>query len=208
MNKAKIRAAVIIFVLLLLAAAIAWLVTGNMSPKEPAPTPAYGADDTENNSQPPETQTPPPVETPELIETPEPTPTPLDREIDSQGSFASDTGTPLNLLVNWSAKSGPGETVEVTFEVYLRCYSINASAKADGLSLSFNGQTYRASTQELNMQSNELVSVELLTQTASIELPQGDRFSGPVTVDWAFGGSYSSVDLDVISASGAVEITG
>lgn len=209
MNKSKLKATIFIVVLLLAAAAIAAVVTGNMSKKPPAESDTPSAAVTPAPDAPGETDEPEITDEPEVSEEPVQTAPPVvSREVTGSGTFSSDTGTPLNLVVSYSAKAGAGDEVIVTFDVYLSCYSINASAKPGGVSLSFNGGSYTDSSPELDVHSDTVTSVRLCTKEVTINLPAGETLTSSASVSWAFGGSYSEVELKTIEASGTVSIAG
>lgn len=204
--------------LLVVAAVVTAIATGRSGkPHEPA---------AQNTTTPSQSQAAPPSETPEVTpsestepsespepsETPEPTPTPTapvtNRTVSGSGSFASNTGTPLNLAVNYTAAAKSDSEVSITFDLYLNCYTINATAKPGGASLTFNGKTYTMDTPELSSSSATATSVKLCSQTVTVPLAAGESLNVPISASWAFGGKYSNVDLATIDASGTLSVQG
>ena len=63
-------------------------------------------------------------------------------EVTASGSFASNTGTALNLFVSWSARMDAfgNKTLDVT--VSSSSYSLYCSGAYNGVELNVNGMTY------------------------------------------------------------------
>ena len=113
MKKSAVYIAVLL-ILLIVAAVLCLnaLSRDNTTPEpDPTPTDLISTDaPTETPTEPPEEserpspipmESQPPIETREPLETPEVTREPV--TVNASGSFASDTGTHLNLLVEWNA---------------------------------------------------------------------------------------------------------
>lgn len=224
MNKSKLKATIFILVLLVVAAAVTAIATGrSVKPGNSAaqntttPSQSQIAPPSETPEATPSESTEPsdsaePSESPEPSESTEPTPTPsepvADRTVSGSGSFASDTGTPLNLTVNYTAAAKSASEVSITFDLYLNCYTINATAKPGGATVTFNGKTYTMSTPELSSSSATATSVKLCSKTVTVPLAAGESLNVPVSASWAFGGKYSNVDLATIDASGTLSVQG
>ena len=222
MDKSKIKATIIILVILVVCAAVAALATGRTLSKKSGSDTAQSASPSAQTSQAPEdtqqpqdsaapTDTPEPSQTaePEATQKPETSKAPAtSRKVSGSGSFASNTGTPLNLVVDWSAKALSDSEIQVTFEMYLNCYTINATPKPGGASITVNGQTYTASTPALQSSSATPTTVRLCTKTVTMSLAAGESLDVPVSASWAFGGKYSDVDLTTIDAAGTMSIQG
>jgi hypothetical protein len=221
MDKSKIKATIIILVILVVCAVVAALATGRTLSKKSGSNTAQTAASAQTSQAPEDTQQPQdsaqPTDTPEPSQTaqPESTPKPetskapaTSRKVSGSGSFASNTGTPLNLVVDWSAKALSDTEIQVTFEMYLNCYTINATPKPGGASITVNGQTYTASTPALQSSSATPTTVRLCTKTVTMSLAAGESLDVPVSASWAFGGKYSDVDLTTIDAAGTLSIQG
>ena len=115
----------------------------------------------------------------------------------ASGSFASQTGTGLNLLVSWSAVSDAfgGKTLNVT--VSATSYSLYSGALANSVELRVNGMVYTATPNAINYSGSALASNVL----AGFSIPNA---AGPasITASWRFNGNYSGVALNTITASG------
>jgi len=223
MDKSKVKATIIILVILVAGAVIAAIATGktlssktggsaaqtSQTPQESQTAAESAQPSAAESAQPTETPEPTPSETPEPSAAPAASKAPVtSRTVSGYGSFASNTGTPLNLVVDWSADAVSDSEIKVTFEMYLNCYTINATPKPGGASITVNGQTYTASTPALQSSSATPTSVKLCTKTVTMSLAQGESLELPVTASWAFGGKYSDVDLTTIDAAGTLSIQG
>lgn len=113
------------------------------------------------------------------------------------GSFASQTGTQLNLLVNWSiSMDGAGQrTLNVT--VSATSYSLYAAGIAGGLELIVNGMCYTTTPNAVNYSGRSMAAHTL----GSFTIPN-IYGAASITANWVFNGSYSGTWLGTISASG------
>lgn len=157
----------------------------------PEPTPA-----------PTPTPTPVPMPTPTPQPTPTPAPTPQPPVSLGSGSFRSDTGTVLNLVVNWSAVSTGSDSAEMTVVIELESYSLFTSALPGSISLTVNGTAYSLGSPGINYDGTDLVHTVLASQ--SVAVARGSTVD--IAVDWSYRGSYGGTQLDVISAVGSVAI--
>ena len=132
---------------------------------------------------------------PLTTEEPEPTPEPI-LAVNTSGSFTSDTGTYLNLLVEWSA-AGEGETVPLHVRFSAQSYSLYTVAAYGNLQLTVNGKNYYGDCPAINVSDKELTVTPLTEFT--VEVPRGNL---TISAVWHYKGSYSGKDLPTISASG------
>lgn len=154
---------------------------------EPAPTQAP--------TPPPATPAPTPVPTPPPtpLPTAEPTPAPSD------GSFSSNTGTNLNLIVNWRTEDLGNGSTRVYVDGKVSSYSLYVMGTT--VTVSFNGQTVSASGNPITLDDSVPLTESSLFST-TLDVPRGT--SGTMTVDWAYNGSYSGTALPMISAAGDI----
>lgn len=141
--------------------------------------------------------TPTPTPTPTTTPTPTPTPTPA---VDTTGSFRSDSGTPLNIVVDWSL-SGSGSERTLVVTVYAESYSLHSVGAWHGGSLTIGGQTYYFDTEAIDYDGPGQGTNLLGTVTAnigSLSLPTQAELS------WHFQGTYGDVELDSITATGTI----
>lgn len=118
-------------------------------------------------------------------------------EVISSGSFASQTGTSLNLLVNWNAVAdGFGQkTLYVT--VSATSYSLYSAANPNTLELNVNGMSYVATPNAISYGGNTQVTNTL----ASFQIPNAVS-PAMISASWRFNGVISGVPLNTIYASG------
>ena len=121
-------------------------------------------------------------------------------EVISSGSFSSNTGTQLNILVSWSVRSNAGQkTLHV--DVSSTSYSLYVSGSANGLNLTVNGVTQTAATPAINYGGKTAVTNRLGSFDVS-------NVYGAVTITavWHFNGTYSQVPIGDIRATGTVNV--
>lgn len=115
----------------------------------------------------------------------------------ASGSFSSQTGTSLNILVSWSVSmDGLGlKTLYVT--VSSMSYSLYSGALSNAVELSVNGMMYSATPNAVNYTGNSIATNVL----ASFAIPNA---VGPASINavWHFNGTYSGVAINSISAYG------
>ena len=115
----------------------------------------------------------------------------------SSGSFSSQTGTSLNILVSWNAVvDGFGQkTLYVT--VSSTSYSLYSAANANSLELNVNGMTYTATPNAVSYDGNTLATHTLAGFTILNAV-------GPASISaaWHFNGVISGIPVGTIWASG------
>lgn len=170
----------------------------------PVPDATPAPEQTESPSAEPETPEPTaaPTEKPVFETRPPVTEEPQEPDmpaVDISGSARSNTGTGLNLVVNWSAAYGTeSETGTLTVRVSAESYSFFTSALYDAVELSVNGETYKAASGAVSYDGKDLITSPLAEFT--VEVPRG---TVSYAVTWHYKGSYSGVDLEDISAAGS-----
>ena len=111
----------------------------------------------------------------------------------ASGSFASSTGTALNLVVYWSVQDNGGQKV-LKVTVSSSSYSLYCTGSACGVELVVNGMSYASG-------GNSPVT----NQLASFSIP---NLSGPVSITAIlhFNGTYSGLSIGDIRASGTAVV--
>lgn len=155
------------------------------TPAPPVPTPA-----------PPAPTPAPPAPTPAPTPVPTPAPTPP-QSVSGAGSFTSNTGTGLNIKVDWNAYNDAYGNVMLKVKIYASHYSFYTSALWNTVQVTVGGQTYYANSPDISYDGNDLKYTEL----ASFDIPAS---TGNVAIDvlWQYRGTYSGKDLGDITASG------
>lgn len=117
--------------------------------------------------------------------------------VTASGSFSSQTGTSLNLLVVWNASVDGFGQKSLSVSVCTTSYSLYSGALANAVELTVNGITYTATPNAINYGGNTVATNVL----ASFQIPNA---VGPasITARWHFNGTYSGVPINTITASG------
>ena len=160
------------------------------APADPGETPAPA---------PSETPAPTPEPTPEPTPAPTPEPTPTPVPADAEGSFVSDSGTGLNVRVDWQTYAAGGQR-KLKADVSIVSYSIFASAQYKGIVLKLGDETYSADCPAIQYDGKEQIVTPVATFTVDAPAP-----GTAVSVEWHYGGKYSGKELDVITARGIVQ---
>ena len=151
--------------------------------------------------------TPDPTPVPEPTPTPEATPSPTPAQtVLGQGSFASDTGTALNLLVTWTATASGADSASLLLEISTQSYSFFTSALPGSLTLTVNGESYVLDSPEIAYDGTEPVTTLLASRTVTIPLDTQGKAAAEIRVLWNYRGSYGGTELETISAAGTAAI--
>ena len=118
-------------------------------------------------------------------------------EVVSAGSFASQTGTSLNLLVNWNAMADAFGQKTLYVTVSATSYSLYSAANPNTLELNVNGMSYVATPNAISYGGNTQVTNTL----ASFQIPSAVS-PASISAAWRFNGVISGVPLNTIYASG------
>lgn len=150
------------------------------------------------------TETPPPQTT---APTPATTAAPARPAIEASGSFSSETGSNLEIHIDWSVISSSDTTATIRAEAFLTYYSIWVSARNNGtLKIGNSSQTF--STEAITYDGKARQTQPLAT--AIVDVPLGDDGTATVeiSVSWPFWGSYSGVKIDHLTCGGKVTVGG
>lgn len=175
----------------------------------PVPATAAPQETVSPTAQPEETPEPTPTEEPVFETRPPVTEEPQDPEetdepagIHLDGNAQSNTGTGLNLVLNWTADFENGaETGTLTVQVSAESYSFYTSALYDAVELTVNDETYKTSSAAVSYDGADLIKSPIASFT--VEIPRG---LVTYSVVWHYKGSYSGVDLENIRAAGSFSI--
>lgn len=163
---------------------------------EPAPTPT---------PTPEATPTPAPEPTPTPEPTPSPTPSPEPSaeptpELARSGSFRSDTGTGLEIVVDWSL-SGSGAETRLSLTLSAESYSLQTREIWKGAALTLGGETFEFDTEAVDFAGPGQGTSVLGTLEAVID---GSILPAQAELSWHFQGSYGGEELEYITASGTI----
>ena len=132
-------------------------------------------------------QTPAPSPAPAPTPAPTPKPTPIPAE--SEGTFRSDTGTGLNLSVDWKTYTTGGQR-KLQADVYIVSYSIFTSYQWKSITLTVGDKAWSADCSGFSYEGKDQISTKAATFT--VDAPPAGT---PASVEWYYGGSYSGKDL-------------
>lgn len=125
--------------------------------------------------------------------------------VDISGSFRSDTGTALNLVIDWMCVSVSAKNVRLTITISLESYSLSVGERtANQLVLNGVPITYR--TEALEVPSGGLSKTELYTWSETLPLMEDGSMQQDLYAFWAFSGSYSGVQIDNLEVSGHISV--
>lgn len=167
----------------------------------PQPTPGQnGGGNTQTPTNTPAAQ-PTPQPTPTPTPTPQPTPTPV-QTVSGNGSFSSNTGTGLNIKVDWKAYNAADGSIKLRIDVSASSYSFYTSALWNAIELKINGQSYYANSPDISYDGDSLKYHEMAGFDVSASTGSTD-----IQVIWHYNGSYSGKELKDIEASGSAWIS-
>ena len=144
-------------------------------------------------TEPPVFETRPPIET----EAPQETPKPI--VADASGSFRSDTGTGLNLKVDWKTYTDAYGSRKLQVDVNALSYSFYTSALYQSIVLTVDGKDYAANSVEISYDGKDLTETPMASFT--LDAPAA---GSPVSVVWHYKGTYSGKALEEITAGGVI----
>ncbi|MBR6709550.1 MAG: hypothetical protein IKL84_07725 [Clostridia bacterium] len=191
---------------------IAILITACAPTDQNPPPPDQSTGDTTTVSPGADTTTVPEVTTaaPETTAAPAPAETtappqakPFVIPTDAKGHFSSDTGSNLEIHIDWSVLAVTEDTVTIRAETYITCYSISVSARQGGI-LRIGNASQNFSTAEIYQEKDVKQIVPFAS--AIVDVPR--NLTGITTVDvsasWPFIGTYSGVKIDRLTCEGII----
>ena len=216
MNKSICTLLLILLLVLVIVAASIFILRGTPSDREdprsqttvtPAPpretaapgqetAPASGTAAPVSTREPLETA--PPAETP--APTPEPTPEPTPAPADASGRFTSDTGTGLNLKVDWKTYTAADGKRKLQADVSIVSYSIFSSSQYKSITLKIGGNSWSADCPGVSYDGKDQIVTKAATFTVDAPAP-----GTAVSVEWYYGGKYSGKELNTITATGTIK---
>ena len=124
-----------------------------------------------------------------------------DVTVTGSGSFMSNTGTSLNLVVNWYAGIDAYGNHGLMVVVSATSGNLMAGSMANGVELSVNGMTYAATNNPINYMGGGMTTNTLATFT--IPNVYG---TVSITAIWHFNGSYGGTPIGSIYANGMANV--
>ena len=118
----------------------------------------------------------------------------------SSGSFASNTGSKINIVVKWAkTKSNSGETM-LKMDVTANISALDVSAHKNAFKINVGGKTYYKNIKKIKFSSKK--PKEIILTSITVPLEDGEQ---AVKVSWKFNGTYSGKKLGTITAAGTVK---
>lgn len=169
-------------------------------PVETATEPSTEPQKPETTQKPTETTQEPSTEEPSTEEpSTEPPSTEPPVQTEHSGSFYSNTGTGVNLQVDWKTYRASDGRDMVRFTVSLNTYSLYVGERKNGLTIRMGDEKLTLDTAAISLPGGTKTTVTL----GQCEMELKDE-SVNVEVSWAFRGSYSNVHMERITAAGFV----
>lgn len=128
-------------------------------------------------------------------------------EVVKAGSFKTNTGTKLNLLVEWSLTYDQyTKNYYLTADVYLESYSIVCGKRTNLSSIVIDGNEFKFNTEALDY-SGVKEKQKIFFATATV-IYEEDNLPEEVMISalWVFNGSYSGVSIPVLNPSDTVTL--
>ncbi|MBO5557048.1 MAG: hypothetical protein J5927_07670, partial [Oscillospiraceae bacterium] len=182
---------------------------GNNTNADAAATPVVNTEETPAPEEEP-AETPEP--TPEPTPTPAPTPTPeiLDPTYPSvnlgSGTFRSQTGEPIDISAEWTARTVSDTTAEVQVTVYLECFAIHLVPVPRSLDLSLDGKYATLDVGAVDHDGPEQLRTELGHYSFLVNLPKRTTDTFHLDAVWGFGGVYHGQNIPAIECGGDIEL--
>lgn len=137
-----------------------------------------------------------PTETP--IPTMQPTAAP---SYEQTGSFHSNTGANINLIVKWSV-TGSGNALTLKLDAYVESYALVTGDRSSDVVFNVGGSVTYASSKAIRLENVGLT--ESYLGSTSVEISSGTDI--PVNVTWYFNGTYSNQSISTIVAEDTIHI--
>lgn len=198
----------LVLVLLIIAAVTAWITHDKSADNEngeATPAPVSSSEVIVTTAEPIETASPTGApETPKPTETAQPQPH-GDGRVSESGSFSSNTGTKLNLVVDWSVISLDEHNLSVTVNIYVQSYSLEIGGRTGTIYVNGNGYSF-TSNPVTHTSNDSLQKTQITTVTVTVPADAGSSINIPISVDWNYRGQYSGEDIDHIPAESIITI--
>lgn len=197
-------AIVALLILIMIVIALVVVIRQGGGEAEETPTPP-AQESTEPAATPTPTPEATPTPTPEPTPTPSPTPSPEPSaeptpEPARSGSFRSDTGTGLEIVVDWSL-SGSGAETRLSLTLSAESYSLQTREIWKGAALTLGGEAFEFDTEAVDFAGPGQGTSVLGTLEAVID---GSILPAQAELSWHFQGSYGGEELEEITASGVI----
>lgn len=144
------------------------------------------------------TQAPEPETTTEEENLPEVTTAEIDGSVSNSGSFTSNTGSGIELKVEWKTFNDDDGALKVRLNISLSCYSIYVGSRYSGLEIDLGGSTRYLDTDAISYTGS---GTTILIGSCVMDMPDS---SVDAEVTWAYKGTYNGEQIDYITADGTI----
>lgn len=126
--------------------------------------------------------------------------------IEMGGSFRSDSGAKLDLVVDWDLTAEAGaDTARLTVSVSLSSYSLQVSARPNLCKLTVGETTETFSTPAITIDENKLTLTPL--HTAAFDIPlTGVPTTFTIRAEFPFNGTYGGKTVGRLTAVGTLTV--
>lgn len=138
-------------------------------------------------------------------ETTIPAPVTTAAPITASGKFSSETGSNLEIHLEWSVIGNTDKAVTVRAEAYITHYEIWVSARHGG-KLIIGNSSQSFSTEAITYDGKKKQTVTLTSATVDIPLGADGTATVDISVSWPFIGTYSGIKIDNLTCGGTVRI--
>lgn len=127
--------------------------------------------------------------------------------VQESGWFRSDTGTGLNLRLDWDVVQPDGEAAaEVSVTAVLQHYSLHVGARTVTLSIGDLDFTCQASAIHANDNTTPQ-ETKLASNTAAFARASGQTIEVPISASWTFNGTYAGKKIETITTTQTLVIS-
>lgn len=132
---------------------------------------------------------------------------PEGRVVDESGSISTDSGTDLNMRVDWQVSSASNSELTLSIDLYVRSYALTEGPHSGTIRIC--GQEYSFVSTAISAPDNGQLNDSLIYQTAvTIPADIGETVAIPISASWNFDGSYGGREIDRLSAEETLTIQG
>lgn len=122
----------------------------------------------------------------------------------NSGGFMTQTGTSLNLILNWYAEEA-GENVTIYADVLLDCSTMRTASRVGGITLGVGSKTLTLDSAEVN---TDMGAHTITLCSTHFDVPASDFVSGSCDAyaTWYYGGSYGGQTIPELTAKGTITL--
>lgn len=122
----------------------------------------------------------------------------IDGSVTATGAFESDTGTGLEVYVDWSVFNNSEGSRKVRLNVYLNCYNLYVSERYNGITIELGDETKSINSAQIDYTGS---ANSILIGSTIMDMPDAPT---DCEVSWEFKGTYNGTELEKVTASGTI----